>query len=113
MTHEPIDAVRAAKKESFLRDYNEGIEAHHEWVGSPLAEWACECADENCSEPVRLSNEEYEAIRARPTHFLVAPAAKHVLARVERIVRREERYWVIEKVGIGAAISEELDPRSL
>lgn len=112
MADRPIDAVRAAKKENLLRDFNERIEAHHKWVGSPLSEWACECFDENCSEPVQMTNEEYEAVRARPTHFLIAPTDKHLIPRIERVVQREERFWVIEKVGVGAAISEELDPRS-
>ena len=111
-TDRSIDVVRAAKNEVFLREYNERIEAHHKWVGSPLAEWACECANKNCPEPVLLSIEEYEAIRAKPTHFLVAPDGEHVDPRIERVVQREERYWVIEKVGVGAAISEAHDPRS-
>ncbi len=111
-TDRTIDVIRAAKNEIFLREYNERIEAHHKWVGSPLAEWACECANKNCPEPVLLSIEEYEAIRAKPTHFLVAANGEHVDPRIERVVQREERYWVIEKVGVGAAISEALDPRS-
>ena len=111
-TDRSIDVVRAAKNEVFLREYNERIEAHHKWVGSPLAEWACECANKNCPEPVLLSIEEYEAIRAKPTHFLVAPDGEHVNPQIERVVQREERYWVIEKVGVGAAISEAHDPRS-
>ena len=107
-----IDVVRAAKNEILLRDYNERIEAHHKWVGDSLPEWACECANKNCPEPVLLSIEEYEAIRAKPTHFLVAPDGEHVTPQIERVVQREERYWVIEKVGVGAAISEARDPRS-
>ena len=100
------------KNEALLREYNERIEAHHKWVGSTLPEWACECANKNCPELVLLSIEEYEAIRAESTHFLVAPHAEHVDLRIERVVHREERYWVVEKVGIGAAIGEALDPRS-
>ncbi len=111
-TARSVDGVRAAKNEVFLREYNERMEAHHKWVGSPLAEWACECANKNCPEPVLLSIEEYEAIRAKPTHFLVASDGKHVNPQIERVVQREERYWVIEKVGVGAAISEAADPRS-
>ena len=111
-TGRSIDVIRAAKNEIFLREYNERMQAHHEWVGSPLSEWACECANKNCPEPVLLSIEEYQAIRAEPTHFLVAPDDEHVDPRIERVVQREERYWVIEKVGVGAAVAEAFDPRS-
>lgn len=106
------DEVRAAKNEALLREYNERIEAHHKWVGSTLPEWACECANKKCPETVLLSIEEYEAVRAESTHFLVAPHGEHVDLGIERVVQREERYWVVEKVGIGAAIGEALDPRS-
>ena len=105
-------AIRAARNEILLRDYNERIEAHHGWVNPPFAEWVCECADEKCVEPVELSIKEYEAVRAEPTHFLVAPSDEHVSPRIEHVVRREERYWIVEKVGIAAEMSEELDRRS-
>ena len=111
-TDRSIDAVRAAKNEVLLREYNERIEAHHKWVGSSVSEWACECANKNCQEPVLLSVEEYEAVRAKPTHFLVAPDGEHVNPQIERVVQREERYWVLEKVGVGAAVAEVFDPRS-
>ena len=111
-TDRSIDVVRAAKNEIFLREYNERIQAHHKWVGAALPEWACECANKNCPQPVLLSIEEYEAIRAEPTHFVIAPSSEHVNPEIERVVKREERYWVLEKVGVGAAVAEVFDPRS-
>ena len=32
--------------------------------------------------------------------------------RIEQVVQREERYWVVEKFGVGGELSEDLDPRS-
>ena len=103
--------VRAAKNEVVLRDLNERLEAHHKWVGKRFSEWVCECADETCVKPVVLSIAEYEDVRAIPTRFVVAPAAEHVNRRIERVVQRDERYWVVEKVGVAAEITEDLDPR--
>ena len=111
-TDRSIDVVRAAKNEILLREYNERIQAHHKWMGAALPEWACECANKNCPQPVLLSIQEYEAIRAEPTHFVVAPSSEHVNPEIERVVKREERYWVLEKVGVGAAVAEAFDPRS-
>ena len=106
------NAIRAARNEALLRSYNEQIEARHRFVGPSFARWLCECADENCAEPVSLSIEEYEVIRKNARRFLVVPGNEHVSPGIERVVQREERYWVVEKVGVGAEVSEKLDPRS-
>ena len=112
MTEGAGEVARAAKNEIVLRELNERLEAHNRWVNRRFSEWVCECADETCAEPVELSIEEYEAVRAEPTRFLVAPGEEHVSLRIEQVVEREERYWVVEKSGVGAELSEELDPRS-
>lgn len=111
-TERSVNVVRAAKNEILLRDYNERVQAHHKWVGSAFPEWACECANKRCPEQVLLSIEEYEAVRAEPTHFLISPSSEHVNPEIERVVQREERYWVLEKVGVGAVVAEAFDPRS-
>ena len=113
MTEGTGDAVRAAKNEVLLRDLNERLEAHQRWVGRRTPEWVCECADELCATPVELSIEEYEAVRSEPTRFIVAPSDEHVNPAIERVVHRGDRYWVVEKVGVGEEISEDHDPRSL
>ena len=41
-------------------------------------------------------------IRGEPTRFVAAPAAEHVNPEIERVVEREQRYWVMEKIGVGA-----------
>ena len=55
---------------------------------------------------------EYEAIRSDPTHFVVAPGEEHVLPEIERVIRRHARYWVVEKFGEAATVTEHLDRRS-
>jgi hypothetical protein len=108
------DSVRIAQNESRHRERNEQIEAHNaaiNWVDPAFADWICECASEHCSEPVRLTIQEYEAVRRSSTHFLIAPSLDHLSARVERVVQRGDRYWVVEKIGVAANVSEELDPR--
>jgi hypothetical protein len=105
------DAVRAAKNEVVLRDLNERLKAYPV-LNQRFSEWVCECADMTCMKPVELSIEEYEMVRGDPTRFVVAPGAEHVNPEIERVVQREMRYWVVEKLGIGAEISEDFDPRS-
>jgi hypothetical protein len=69
-------------------------------------------SDKSCEEPVRLTIAEYEAIRREPTHFLVVPDDAHVVPDVEIVVERTDRYWVVEKMGHAATMSERFDPRS-
>ena len=115
MTTDDADAIRIAANENVLRERNERMKqsnAHTFWVDPPFPDWTCECGDVNCSNPIHVTIEEYEAVRAEPTRFIIAPGLEHVASEVERVVQREGRYWIVEKVGVGAQMSKELDPRS-
>jgi hypothetical protein len=112
-----VDVVqeRAAKNQSRFREVNERMEASnaaHRWFDPPFPDWVCECAQMECAVPVRLTVAEYEKVRSDPAHFLVAPGEEHIVTEVERLVARNERYWVVEKLGHAADVSEELDPRT-
>ena len=106
---------RAGENESRYRNLNERIEPHnaaHVWVDPPMPDWVCECASTECMKPVRLTLAEYEAVRSEPTHFFVLPSEEHLSLAVERVVHQTERYWIVEKIGAAAEVSEKLDPRS-
>ncbi len=77
-----------------------------------LSDWVCECADETCTERIELTPQQYETLRENPTHFVVAPSTEHVVADAERVVEQHERYWIVSKVGVAAAVATHLDPRS-
>lgn len=106
---------RMALNESLLRERNEALEPHNSsvhWVNPPVADWHCECAIIECSVPVQLTLTEYEAVRANGRRFVVAPDARHVRPEAERVVEKNERYWVVEKEGEAAEFAEALDPRA-
>jgi len=73
--------------------------------------WVCECADEDCAERIWMSLDEYETLRANPTHFAVFPGMTHVVPDVEAVVERHEHFWVVEKLGEAAETAEERDVR--
>jgi hypothetical protein len=78
--------------------------------GDALLQFVCECSDEGCSDAVELTLSEYEAVRAEPAHFLVAPG--HVWeAGTEHPVRVGGRYVVVEKDGAAGHVAEQEDPR--
>ncbi len=53
-----------------------------------------------------MSGGEYGAVRARPTHFLIA--VDHLEPTVDRLVSKAERFWVVETLpGEPTRIAEE------
>ena len=113
---DPVQRHEAiAHNEARFREHNERVKesnATYGWVDPPVPDWSCECGWQNCKEPVRLSVDEYEAVRANATHFLVVPDEGHVAPGAERVAERHARYWVVEKVGVAAALAVESDPRA-
>jgi hypothetical protein len=107
---------RLALNEALLRERNESIARHNagiKWVDPPAADWYCECASLDCSEPVQLTIAEYEAVRKHPRRFVIAPDERHVGPEAERVVvQKSDRYWIVEKVGEAAEVAEALDPRT-
>ena len=115
MESDALSVERVALNQSRFRALNERIEASnaaHVWVDPPMPDWVCECAFEACMVPVSLTIADYEAIRVVPTRFVVAPSDEHVVPEAELVVERNEFYWVVEKVGDAADITEALYPRS-
>jgi hypothetical protein len=103
-------AERAARNEALFRDINEQIS---EVSDSQQGRWfdaLCECADAECVALIPITAEEYAHVRARSIRF--ALRAGHEAPEIERVVERHEHFLVVEKIGEGAEIAKELDPRS-
>jgi hypothetical protein len=84
---------------------------------TPYGSWTCECAELECAQPIELTLAEYEALRAQPARFAVAPHEAHVVSELEDIVEKTDRYWVVEKRGEAKQVAvrallelEALDP---
>ena len=107
-------AERVARNDALFREANERIRSAAESMElehSEVLPFLCECADESCTTVLQLSHDEYEAVRAHPTHFINARGhAVHGRGWV-RILDEFDRYTVVEKIGEAAEIVAELDPR--
>ncbi len=103
---------RVARNESLFRDVNERIEQVNVTLATVEAtEFLCECGEESCTLPIRLTMAEYEAVRAEATHFAVAPG--HVLPDIERVIAQNDRYTVVAKTDPDAVrVAEDEDPRA-
>ena len=108
-------AARGARTQCLFRDVNERVKEINRAFGSVivLGDWMCECADDECTERVELSQPEYEALRANPRRFFVAPSGGHVFEDVEDVVERSDRFWVVEKRGMAGDLAAKVDPRSV
>jgi hypothetical protein len=106
----PNRAERLARNEALFREVNERIaEVSSSW-GTDRAAAVCECANEGCAETIELAASEYEAVRAHGERFVLR--AGHEDPEIERVVERGERFIVVEKMGDGARVARDLDPRS-
>jgi hypothetical protein len=90
---------RQARNEGLLREVNERVHdlAEGAWPDdSGLLDFHCECGVEPyCGELVRMTGAEYDEVRAQDDRFAVVPG--HENPELERVVRRTERYLVVDK----------------
>jgi len=101
---------RIARNEILFRQVNERIlQIEGGWRVDPV-DFMCECGDVNCTRVVQLAVDDYEGLRADPTHFAVLPG--HELPEIELVVERYPHYVVVEKTGTLREQAREADPRA-
>ena len=101
---------RIVNNEALFRAANERMAKWDEQhTSEPTEAYFCECADVACREKVWLHQHEYEAVRADPLHFFVAPG--HVIPDVETVVEEHDGWLVVEKDPEVAASALATDPR--
>src|SRR5829696_6004974 len=103
-------AERAARNESVFRSANERIEQRIEdlSLSNGRSPFLCECEDPLCTQPVRLSAEHYQAVRAHPTRFIIASG--HPVGDAD-LIDHHDGYDVIEKRGTEGEVAAALHPR--
>lgn len=75
-----------------------------------LETYLCECGDRRCSDPIRMTLAEYEAIRAYPTRF--ALALDHENPETDSVLVENERFATIDmSFGLASRIARASDPR--
>ncbi len=87
---------------------NEEIRAKAEAYGAEMSRvpFLCECAREDCNELVRVPLMEYTRIRSESNHFLIAPDHEAAEQSQANVVRREDGYAVVEKIGAARDVLE-------
>ena len=106
-----LTMVRIAENQSTFREANEDIELAAEKMKlyGRSVPFICECPRPECTELIRLTLDEYESVRADPTHFANAPGHEEVSVEngAGRVVDRRDGYVVVEKIGVAGEIARE------
>jgi hypothetical protein len=101
------DAVRAGEVEALFREVNERVRELNEML-EPVVEygsWTCECSDPSCLTRIDMTQAEYAELRNQATHFAIMPDEQHFDPAAETLVRKTDRFWVVEKRGEAADIA--------
>ena len=97
-----------ADHEVSFREANEQIEASADAMAllAPVP-FTCECPQLTCTEVVKLTLEEYEAIRQHPRRFFNVPGHEQasVAAGAEVVLMVFDRYAIVEKIGVAGEIA--------
>lgn len=103
-------ARRLALNEALVRDVNERInEGAQRFDIQGRTDFLCECANDACSERIRLTIADYNRIREESGWFFAVRG--HELPGIERVVEEHDDHVVVEKIGEGREVAERLDPR--
>jgi hypothetical protein len=99
-----------SENESVFRRANEELRRRFANLDAEgLVPFLCECGDAHCTKTIRVTLDEYDAVRARPDRFAIIPGPE--IHAAERVVEENERYDVVEKIGLGRRMAEARDPR--
>ncbi|HEV2062361.1 MAG TPA: hypothetical protein VGR12_05870 [Solirubrobacteraceae bacterium] len=104
-------ARRIAENETRFRRINERLREDLRALpddGAPV-DFVCECGHVECADPVPLSLNEYEAVRASSLEFFIVPG--HEAPDVEDVVDVNERYARVRKHPEAAPHVRSSDPR--
>ena len=91
--------ARIERNNKTFRDANERIHAAAENYDHGLEQipFLCECPTEDCVEIIRLTDEQYSAVRAEGDHYITAPGHESAEVPVGEVVSRNDRYVVVRK----------------
>jgi hypothetical protein len=102
-----------AMNETIFREMNEWTEEENDdrlGTDRSMDSYLCECSDRACTEPISLTRDEYEEVRAVPVRFVIA--LNHENPEVDRVLLENTRFATVEKFfGEPAKIARATDPR--
>jgi signal transduction histidine kinase len=86
--------AEAAQVEADFRDLNRALLSHVP-AGTRTLSFLCECSAPECSQQFDMPLYDYFEVHDNPRQFVVAPG--HNIPAIERLVREQDNWWVVEK----------------
>jgi hypothetical protein len=105
--------LHVGQNEVLFREVNERLRELGEGFSlvAEESQFVCECGSSTCTEQIRMTLAEYEAVRSDPKRFFVRRG--HELPEFEKVVDEKDDYLIVEKLPGGpAGIAIRDDPRS-
>jgi hypothetical protein len=103
---------RLAGNEALFREVNERVaEVATRYEVETLTQavdFTCDCGRIDCSETMMMTIVEYEAIRARSTHFGVVP--QHEQPEIESVIERHPSYYRTGSRARSRSVAEQRQP---
>lgn len=93
--------AQAARNEALWREVNDRIDEIDETMrvlADDLLEFHCECGSRECESRISMTPAEYHELRHQPDTFAVATG--HEQDVVEHVVKRTDRYLVVDKLAV-------------
>jgi hypothetical protein len=95
-------AEKIARNNAVFRDANDeiaGAAAEHGLKGGAPVPFVCECSDPRCTKLIRLTLEDYEAVRRNPRWFFHAAGHETSIPGAVRPVEDRGDWVLVEKMG--------------
>jgi hypothetical protein len=96
---------RIAHSEAWSRSLNQRDAKAVEGPAA-MADFRCECWQQQCTQRLPLSGEEWRMVRAQRNRFAVAPG--HVAANFEAVIKEFPHFWMVEKFGEAGEVAKRL-----
>ena len=104
-----LSLERLARNQALFREVNERVLELAADAQNGAIDFLCECSNDDCTQTIEIRRDSYEAVRARPTWFVIAPG--HDISEIENVVEEYENFVVVEKT-VATEFVVETDPRS-
>lgn len=120
---ESLSIRRMVENEVVFRGYNEQVQkgfdeikelAHktnqHSFIynNDKALHFYCECSDENCRKRIQIKPSRYNKIHQDRNYFVLISG--HEVNQIERIIKQEPRFNIVEKFGLPPETVSELQP---
>jgi len=94
-----VSLERLARNQALFREVNERLLELSEGFQDGSMQFVCECSSEDCTDTLTMNHDQYEAVRAHSTFFVVASG--HEILEVEKVIDRNGGYTIVQKVTAG------------